>query len=171
MLELILSALYFFLPAYFANMAPVFVKKIKFLDKPIHVKLFGKNKTWRGLVFASIAGLIVFWLQKMAYINGFRSLAIIDYADFSVMFGLMLGLGAILGDLVESYYKRKAEIPPGKPWPVFDQLDFVVGGIVGSFFFYVPPAEIVLILLIVSPLLHLIINRIGYLLGIRNVKF
>ena len=171
MLELILSALYFFLPAYFANMAPVFVKKLNFLNDPVHEKLFGKNKTWRGLVVASITGLIVFWLQKVAYMNGFVNLAIIDYADFSIMFGFMLGFGAILGDLVESYYKRKAEIPPGKPWPVFDQLDFVIGGIVGSFFFYVPPAEVVLVLMVASPLLHLIVNRIGYWLGIRKVKY
>ena len=168
---IIWKSLYFFLPAYFANMAPVLFKKLNLLNKPVHEKLFGKNKTWRGLVVAVILGGIIFWLQKIAYIKGFKSLAIINYADFSIMFGFMLGFGAIMGDLVKSYYKRKAEIPPGKPWPVFDQIDFVIGGIIGSFFFYVPPAEVFLVLMVASPLLHLVVNRIGYWLGISKAKY
>ena len=71
---IIWKSLYFFLPAYFANMAPVLFKKLNLLNKPVHEKLFGKNKTWRGLVVAVILGGIIFWLQKIAYIKGFKSL-------------------------------------------------------------------------------------------------
>ncbi len=171
MLTLILKSLYFFLPAYFANMAPVFVKKVHFLDTPIWKKKLGTHKTWRGVVSAVVFGGLVFGIQKFVYMLGFRSLAIIDYSDFSIWLGLLLGFGAIFGDAVKSYYKRKAEIKEGNPWPVFDQIDFVVGGLVFSWFVYVPPAEVALIVLVLSPILHFVISYSGYLLGIRKVKY
>jgi CDP-2,3-bis-(O-geranylgeranyl)-sn-glycerol synthase len=170
-IKLILSSLYFFLPAYFANMAPIFAKKLKFLHIPIHDKAFGSNKTWRGILVATLMGGLIFWLQKLAFISGFRSLALIEYSDFSIFLGLLLGLGAILGDLVKSYYKRKQDIAPGDPWFVFDQMDFVIGALLLSFFVYVPAAEVALTLLIASPLLHIITNHIGYLLGIRKKRW
>ncbi len=170
-ISIILQSLYYFLPAYIANMAPVLFQKLPFLDKPIWEKKLGKNKTWRGVVVAALCGVIVFWLQKMAYNFGFTSLAIIDYNDFSVLMGLLLGLGAIVGDSVKSYYKRKAEIQPGMPWPGFDQLDFVVGGLAFSFLLYVPPVEVIVVLFLATPLLHIATNHIGYWLGMRKVKF
>tara|TARA_Y100000310_G_C20096857_1_gene540881 strand:+ start:32 stop:550 length:519 start_codon:yes stop_codon:yes gene_type:complete len=170
-LDIILKALYFFLPAYFANMSPVLFKWIPILDKPVWEKKFGKNKTWRGIVVAILIGGLIFWLQKLAFLQGFRSIALIDYADFSILLGFLLGAGAILGDLVKSYYKRKAGIKPGKSWVGFDQLDFVIGGVVMAFFLYVPPANILLVLLLASPLLHVFFNYLGYLLKINKSKF
>jgi CDP-2,3-bis-(O-geranylgeranyl)-sn-glycerol synthase len=170
-LELILKSLYFFLPAYLANMAPVLVKKIPFLERAVSVKYFGENKTWRGLVVATIAGGLVFIIQQMFYNSGFKSLALIDYSGFSIFMGFYMGAGAILGDLVKSYYKRKADIPAGKPWPVFDQIDFVIGGIFGASFFYVAQGEVFLILLVFSPLLHVIVNYLGYVLKIKKNIF
>ncbi len=168
---LILKALYFFLPAYVANMAPVIFQKVSFLDTAISEKWFGKNKTWRGLVLGIIAGVVVFWLQQIAYNQGFQDLAIIDYSDFSLLLGVLLGGGALVGDLVGSFFKRRARIPPGKPWPVFDQLDFVIGGFVFSFLVYVPKAEVALVIFVASPVLHVVVNHIAYWLRIRDVKW
>jgi CDP-2,3-bis-(O-geranylgeranyl)-sn-glycerol synthase len=168
---MVLDSLYFFLPAYFANMAPVLLKWIPFFDKPIHKKKFGKNKTWRGLVVAPLVGGLIFFLQKLIYSTGFTKLALIDYSGFSVLLGFLLGSGAILGDLMKSYFKRKRKIKAGKPWPFWDQLDFVFGALLFGGLVYVPPAETVLILLVASPLLHISINHVGYYLGIRKIKF
>ena len=165
---LILQSLYFFLPAYFANMAPVFFKRIPFLEKPIWEKKFGTHKTWRGIIVAPLTGMVVFLIQKIAYLAGFKSLALIDYGEFSIFLGLSMGLGAILGDLIKSYYKRKENIKEGEKWVPFDQMDFVIGGLVGSFFFYVPKAEVALIILVASPLLHILVNYIGFLIGVRE---
>lgn len=171
MSSLILKALYFFLPAYFANMAPQLLRWIPFGNKPINEKLFGKNKTWRGLLLATVVGGLVFWFQKLQYLNGFTKWAVIDYADFSLALGFLMGAGAILGDLVKSYYKRKAKIKPGQPWPLWDQLDFVLGGLLFSFFIYVPPAEVALIIVFLSPALHVVVNYLGYLLKINKSRF
>ncbi len=169
---LILQSLYFFLPAYFANMAPELFKWVPAGAKPIHQKKFGDHKTWRGLVVAVVLGTIIFLLQQWLYqFDLFYKISLIDYNGFSFWFGSLLGLGAILGDLVKSYYKRKEGIKPGESWKPWDQLDFVIGGLLGSLFFYVPPASVVAILLIISPLLHITVNHIAYWLRIRKSKW
>lgn len=170
MWEVIAKSLYFFLPAYMANMAPSLLRKWSFAKKPIHEKIFGSHKTWRGIVVATLAGGITFGIQKYYYLQGFTDLAVIDYGDFSLLLGFIMGFGAIIGDLVKSYYKRKEGIPPGDCWLPWDQLDFVLGGLIFTCFFYVPPAEIAALIFILSPLLHLIVNYIGYLMGVNEKK-
>ncbi len=169
-LDIILKSLYFFLPAYIANMAPVLFRWLPG-GIPVSTKFFGENKTWRGLVAAVLAGGLIFWLQQVLYAFGFRQFALIAYTDFSLALGFLLGAGAILGDLVKSYVKRGYSIPPGKRWFPWDQMDFVFGGIIFSWIIFVPPAEVVLILLAVSPLLHIAVNHVGYWLGIRKEKW
>ena len=168
---MILESLYFFLPGYIANMAPVLLRRIPFGSKPIHEKSFGSHKTWRGLVVAVLVGGLVFWLQQWLYNAGFQDWALIDYADFPSWFGFLQGAGVILGDLVKSFYKRKQGIKPGHPWWGWDQLDFVIGGVLIGFFVYVPPIQTVLVLLVLSPILHMLANNVGYLLKIRETRF
>ncbi len=167
---IILKSLYFFLPAYCANMAPVLFRWLPG-GVPISKRLLGSNKTWRGIIAAILTGGLVFWLQQLLYALGFRQFALIAYSDFSVALGFMLGAGAILGDLVKSYLKRGYNLPPGARWLPWDQLDFVFGGIIFSWFVYVPPAEVVLVLLVISPVLHIAINHIAYWLRIRKEKW
>lgn len=171
MWDMLFQSLYFFLPASFANISPVLSRLIPMAAKPVSEKWFGSNKTWKGIIAATVTGGLVFWIQKALYLNGFTALAVIDYADFPVTMGFVMGFGAIFGDLVKSYYKRKAKIKPGKPWMPWDQLDFVIGGLVFSFFFYVPPIEVALLIVLISPFLHLLINYIGYLLNVNKEKF
>ncbi len=167
---IILKSLYFFLPAYCANMAPVLFRWLPG-GIPISKKFFGANKTWRGIMVAILMGGLVFWVQQLLYAFGFRQFALIAYGDFSVALGFLLGAGAILGDLVKSYVKRGYGIPPGKRWLPWDQLDFVFGGIIFSWFVYVPPAEVVLVLLVISPVLHIAVNHVGYWLKVRKEKW
>lgn len=152
-------------------MAPILLRWIPFGGKPVREKLFGAHKTWRGLVVAVLVGGLVFWLQQGLYNLGFQDWALIDYADFPVWFGFLQGAGVIMGDLVKSYYKRKQGIKPGDPWWGWDQLDFVVGGLLLGFFVYVPPIRTVLVLVVLSPILHLLANNIGYLLKIKKSRF
>lgn len=173
-LFLILQALYYFLPAYVANMAPILFRWIPIGGKPVHQKLFGAHKTWRGLIIAPVMGTFVFWLQKLAYekgIPGIQQLALIDYSDFSVLLGFLLGSGAILGDLVKSFFKRRQGIKAGNSWKPWDQLDFVLGALAFSFFVYVPSAGVAFIVLVVSPGLHLLVSYLGFLLKMKKEKF
>ena len=124
-----------------------------------------------GIGAATLAGGLVFGCRKDCSQPVLKNFALIDYADFPVWFGFLQGAGAILGDLVKSYYKRKSGIKPGEPWLFWDQIDFVIGGIVLGFLWYVPPAGSVAVLLAASPILHALVNYIGYLLKIKETKF
>jgi CDP-2,3-bis-(O-geranylgeranyl)-sn-glycerol synthase len=41
-----------------------------------------------------------------------------------------MGFGALFADAVESFFKRRAGIGPGKTWVPFDQIDYIIGGLV-----------------------------------------
>ncbi len=162
------------LPAYFANMAPVMMKNtFRFLAKPIDLNLrfmgkplFGKNKTFRGLIFAVIFAMIIFYIQKTIGYN-----SIIDYSQYSLWLGFLLGFGAIIGDLVESFFKRQLNISSGKPWIPFDQIDFVLGALFFSLFVFLPTWQAVVTIIVMSPVLHIIVNHSAYFLRIRKEKW
>lgn len=178
-LSLILSSLYFFLPAYFANMAPVIFKKINPLYYPIDFNkkiknkpLLGKNKTWGGLILGVLAGVLIFFLQKIAYqFSFFQKYSLINYPDYSLLLGFLLGFGALAGDLVKSFFKRRMELSPGKSWFPFDQIDYVLGALIFSAPLYFPPLAPFLVILIASPFLHILTNLLGYYLKIKKTKF
>ena len=182
-LILIISSLYFMLPAYLANMsAEVFSRiispKIKFLARPIdnnkkwHGKpIFGSHKTWGGLIYASLAGIIVFFIQRELFVySSIKQISLIDYSSTSLLLGFLLGFGAITGDLIKSFFKRRTNIPPGKPWIPFDQLDFLAGAVIFSLPMIILNWQNYLVIFLVTPLLHILINRIGYYINIRKDK-
>ncbi|MBI4150125.1 CDP-2,3-bis-(O-geranylgeranyl)-sn-glycerol synthase [Candidatus Woesearchaeota archaeon] len=176
----LLSALYFMLPAYVANMAPVIVKRINIFNVPLDQgrkwkdgkPVFGSHKTWRGLIAAVVFGAAVFALQQRLYVYDFwRSISLVNYPAQPAMLGVFLGLGAILGDLVKSFFKRRRYITSGKPWIPFDQLDFVVGALLLSSLYYIPQLWVYVVLLVISPLLHILVNHIAFYLRIRKEKW
>lgn len=180
-LMLILKAFYFCLPAYLANMSPVIINKIgilKFLNKPIDAgkvwagkPILGKGKTWRGLVAGVIVAVAVAWLQKiLAYYHPLSAINIVDFDQVSFfLFGFLGGLGAMLGDTVKSFFKRRAGIASGKAWPVFDQLDFVAGYFIFVYLLAQPPVEIIVTAFLITLILHPLTNIIGYALKIKKV--
>jgi CDP-2,3-bis-(O-geranylgeranyl)-sn-glycerol synthase len=177
---LLVSVGYYLLPAYIANMAPVLFKgTLKWMATPIDQhKLYkgkpilGSHKTWRGLFVGSIAGTVVFFVQKtLAGISFFDSISLFQYHEVSAWFGFFMGLGALVGDSIKSFFKRRINVKPGKPWIPFDQTDFVIGGILFTLHFFVPSLKVVVIALLLSMGLHMLTNHIGYYLGIREVKW
>lgn len=160
---LLLEAIYFFLPAGFGNMAPVLFKWVPFLNKPVCSKLFGKNKTWRGMLFFVLLSLFVISIQRLI---GF-DLSFFSYSSENfLLVGLLMGFGAFLGDLIESFFKRKLKIKPGKDLFFWDQVDFVIGGLIFVAFYKDIGLVVNLLVLVSYFVLHLIIKNIGYWLKI-----
>jgi CDP-2,3-bis-(O-geranylgeranyl)-sn-glycerol synthase len=154
--QLILTILQWGLPMGIANMAPVFIKgrrPIDFRKEWKGKRLLGKGKTWGGLIGGIVLGAITGF-----FLGNFQ-------------LGLAVSAGALLGDILESFIKRRVGIKSGQTWWVFDQTDYVIGGIiVGSF---VQPIALkpAIILLIILPLLHPLVNYIGYKLKVKKNKF
>ncbi len=174
---MILATLYFFLPAYLANMAPVFARgHFESLAKPIDAgrrfrgrRILGDHKTWRGIAAGIVVGAVVFALQVAVHEAGLlRSLALVDYSSIGPLPGLLLGLGAGVGDAVKSFFKRQIGIPPGETWMGFDQLDFLAGAWLCVAPVYAPP---VLATIAIAPVVFagsVATTAIGYWLGMKE---
>lgn len=170
---IILQAIWYMLPAYFANMAPVFCKNtLKFLDKPVNSRVFGSHKTWRGLFVGAVFGIIVAYLQHTTYSDYVWAvnISLVNYQQWFLL-GLLMGAGAMLGDLVKSFFKRRIGIKPGERWLGFDQLDYVIGALLFTSIIYVPSLIVILAILLISFLGNIIVNHIAYWLKIRKVKW
>jgi len=180
-LNLIAAAVWLMLPAYAANMAPVFAKKYKFVNSlaiPVDFgikigknRLFGEHKTVRGFVVGVIAAVFVIVAQTAVYAYSpyLWEISVINYAGVNLAyFGILLGAGALFGDLIKSFFKRRVGIAPGKDWPPFDELDFVIGALAAVSFVQPLSFELILTALIISPILHVLANRVGRKLKIKK---
>ena len=175
--QTLLQLLYFFAPAYVADMSPVLVSRsFKALAVPIDSgrslggkRIFGDHKTWRGLLAGVVAGGLVSEFQRLAYQAGIaRGLALIDYSAHPLVPGLLMGLGSGVGDAVKSFFKRRIGIPPGASWLVFDQLDFFFGAYVFVCVVYVPPILPALAGLPIVFFANVAVNALGYCFGLKE---
>lgn len=161
-----LEMLYFMAPAYVANMSPPLVKYWKGWNRPLSPRWLGSHKTVVGFA-AGVLGAIVTVLAQHAI--GLQA-GIVDY-DGWIELGLRFGLGAMVGDSVKSFFKRRLRIAPGAPWIPFDQLDFALGALVLVW----PRAALdlrdVAVVVVLSFGGHVLVNHAAYWLGIREVKW
>jgi CDP-2,3-bis-(O-geranylgeranyl)-sn-glycerol synthase len=172
-----LQILYFFFPAYLANMSPVLVRG-RFTPLAIPIdggrtfrgkRLLGDHKTWRGLLAGVVAGAFTYELQRLVCETGVaRDLMLIDYTAHPLLPGLLMGLGTGVGDAVKSFFKRRIDIQPGASWLVFDQLDFFSGAYAFVSLVYVPPLLPSLAILPVIFLGNLISAAVGCWLGFKE---
>jgi CDP-2,3-bis-(O-geranylgeranyl)-sn-glycerol synthase len=182
MIQNIVSLLYFFLPAYFANMTPPFLKKLNlfsFLARPIDGNktfkgkpILGSHKTWRGAIFSFLVVFFVCFFQFLLFsFPFFQKISLVDYSRFFLKISFLMGLGTISGDLFFAFLKRRLNLPPGAPFLPFDQTNYVIGNFIFlepffsfGFFFWLE-------LFVLTFFLHAIFNRLGYLLKIHNAKW
>ena len=165
---ILLKIIWFFLPAYAANMtASLF--KIKILAKPISEKIFGSHKTYSGFLVGTILAILMAILQKFLFsFSFFQKISYLDYSKNFLLIGFLLGFGALFGDLIKSFFKRRVGIAPGQRWIPFDQIDYTCGALIFISFFWLPPFEFILISLILNFFLHIFINHFGFWFGIRK---
>jgi len=152
------------LPAMIANMTPVLLK-IKYWNTPINEKIFGKNKTWRGFLSAIIAGTFSYFiLVKFGLIDS------IDDLSFIILIGFLFSFGAIGGDLIKSFFKRKIGVGSGESWTPWDQIDYVLGAIILTYFIYQYTFSQIIFMLILGGTISALSHRFGYMLKINSTK-
>lgn len=163
----IFHALYYIFPAYCANAAPVIFgggKPIDFGKKFIDGRpIFGPNKTYRGLISGLLVGALV------GYVQGIIS-PIYNLPGSSILRGFILSIGALIGDLVGSFLKRRLGLKPGAPLPVIDQISFVVFALIFSLAIEpeaISPLGAVLVIVLTAPI-HVLVNVIAYLLRLKE---
>jgi len=176
-----LTTLYFILPAYFSNGGalafgggtPVDFGKTDSKGN----RWIGDGVTWRGIIAGTIIGIITGAVQGylapmiLSEIGPYIITPIITDVNNGILIGFLLGFGALLGDAIGSFLKRRLGIGRGKPAPILDQLDFIIFAII----LVSPVVEVNLIFIIITILLtliiHLIANGGAYLLGLKDVWY
>lgn len=166
------------LPAGIANIGASMSRYIPLLNYPVDSgkswrgkRIFGAHKTWRGVVFGTLFGISTFWLQQYLYqFDFFGNVSLVNYAEQTWVFGLLLASGAVWGDIVKSFFKRRINRAPGESWMPFDQIDYAVGGLMAISFVYFPGWFMGFSIILFGFLLHIIFNLLGYLLKFQKNK-
>jgi CDP-2,3-bis-(O-geranylgeranyl)-sn-glycerol synthase len=176
LISLLISAFWLMLPAYLPNNCAVIFGGGAPLDFGKNFKdgrrVFGDGKTFRGTIGGTVCGILVgLLLNQVAPYLALPTFGS-GYSQLSVLFGL--SFGAMLGDILAAFIKRRLGLKRGDRFPVMDQLDFVIGAWALTFMlmpiwfrenFTLP---IMITILIITPLLHRIANIIGYRIGAKR---
>jgi len=154
----------FIFPAYCANALPVITGGGLPLDFgknfPDGKPIFGRNKTFRGFFSALAIGTLIGFAEK-AFLNYPANVQ-------GLQFGFLLSFGALLGDLIGAFIKRRIGLAPGELLPVVDQIDFIAGALLFALPLEIVSWELTLVVLIITPPIHLLTNFAAYKLGLKN---
>ncbi|HYA22245.1 MAG TPA: CDP-archaeol synthase [Thermoproteota archaeon] len=146
------------LPAMLANSSavifsggPVIDMGVKFIDSE---PVFGKNKTTGGFLGGMLSGGLLGLLLSQG------------------LQGFVMAAGALVGDLLGAFIKRRFKLEPGQPFPLLDQYDFVMGAMATALLFGYPldPSGCS-IFLITIPIVHFAANYLAYKSGLKRVPW
>lgn len=136
-------------------------------------RVFGDNKTVRGAVVMIGVSTVATILQ------GVFRLPSLEYFDYGAanlpLVGMLLGLGFVAGELPNSFVKRQLGVAPGAHGGVWhtlaDQLDSVVGALITLSFVWVAPLYVWVLALVMGTGLHVAVNGLFVLLGVKRHIF
>lgn len=147
-----------------ANGAPIIVRYLikNRLSYPIdcgylfldNKRLLGHSKTWRGLISA------LFFTSLLALLMGYEMQA-----------GIIVAAGAMSGDLLSSFIKRRLNMPPSSRAPLLDQIpESLIPALLVMQTFHLS-ATGVLYLVIIFFMIEYVLSRLFYYLGIRRKPY
>jgi len=179
------SALWVFVPVLGAPIlhAPVLTfDLLKPLKRPLDLgasvdgrRLFGDNKTWRGAL-VMLAGVIAAALLLSLWPWYWHKLPHGIRDAGPLPFGVLLGLGVVLGELPNSFLKRSLGIAPGTQrrgalgllLSLYDQADFVLMVWLLLLPLWTMSVAQAAICFAVVAAVHMAINVVGYAVGART---
>ena len=173
----LLAALWIMIPAYVPNSAaaalgggtPIDFGKVCSDGR----RVFGDGKTYRGFFGGVLCGILAGLVEIWAWFT--FSLTALPYQTFISI--TLPATGALLGDLVKSYLKRRLGKERGESWFLADQYDLVVGSFLLILLVYPQwlfgniTLPIAIWIIIMTPLLHRVVNIIGYYIGVKEVPW
>ncbi len=179
-LALIELALWLGLPAWIANSTPVVFGGGRPIDGGRVFRdgrrVLGSGKTIRGFVagvfFGTLAGLVQSTLAPYLkpildqYVTVTIEMERILF--MTVPFAFALSFGALLGDSVGSFFKRRVNIRSGGPAPILDQLGFILVALICGSLILQPSYPYVVLLLVLTLAIHWFSNAVGYVLGFKE---
>ena len=172
---IVATAVWAMLPAYLPNNVAVVAGGGRPIDGGRTLggrRLLGDGKTWRGTVVGTLAGGVVALLLNTLQPPAAAAMGV-AVPVFPIAAALGLPAGAMLGDIAASFLKRRTGRARGAAFPLVDQLDFVAGALVltavaaPGWFASVFTLPVLVAVVVLTPLLHVGTNAIGYALGLK----
>lgn len=121
---------------------------LHFIDKR---PLFGRSKTWRGLIASLLLTSLLAWLL-----------------GYSIQTGLLIALAAMGGDLLTSFIKRRFNMPSSSMAPMFDQVaESLFPALVVMDIFALTSLNIILLVLAFI-LFDLLLSQLLHRIGLRR---
>ncbi len=182
----VLRVLWLAVPVLVAALFHVVVIKLdwfQFVKEPIdggrtfrEKRWFGDNKTWRGLLLYTIVSTLGVIPQGLWRIPSIEYEGL-DYSTWQGLLpiGFLLGLGFALGELPNSFIKRRRDIKPGErgnpAFVILDQVDSLIGCMVLLCVIWVAPWQTWLVVIVLGIVLHILVNGIFVLVGLKKSVF
>ncbi|KXB06062.1 hypothetical protein AKJ51_04280 [candidate division MSBL1 archaeon SCGC-AAA382A20] len=167
----IIRALWLIFPAYVANATPVLCEGNVSIDGGKNFfdgnRILGDGKSIEGFFTGFIMGGSVGVLQIFAWTNPEVQI-ILKTQVWNWKVPILLSLGALLGDMVASFLKRRKDIPSGKSILLLDQLDFIIGAFLLVSLVWIPGWRVFLIWIVITPWIHLATNFFAYKLNFKS---
>jgi CDP-2,3-bis-(O-geranylgeranyl)-sn-glycerol synthase len=186
-LVIIAQAIFAMLPAFAANPVAVLTGGGRPMDGGATMgdgrRVLGDGKTWRGLAGGTVGGLGLAGILSIAVrTSGTDQLTDfilpVSSTELSWLYvGFLLAFGALFGDFIKSFFKRRLGRERGAKTPIMDMYDFILGAwlwtVVLAWGWFADVFSIwhVLVILIVTPGLHRSVNIIGYKMGKKDVPW
>ena len=139
-------------------------------------RILGDGKSIRGFVIGVFFGTLVGVGQVIVapYLRPLLAQFVtitpeMDYVLFiSIPATFLLSVGALTGDLVGSFIKRRVNVKSGAPSPFLDQLGFIIMALIFAFPLLIPSPVYVIILILATLGIHWLSNALGFLLGLKE---
>jgi hypothetical protein len=146
-------------------------------------RIFGDHKTVRGFVVMMGGTALCLWLQVVLshWSPAVAALGFVDYRTISPWLdGMVYGAGYSLGELPNSFAKRRLGIGEGQKgggragrfFLFLDQVDGVAGILLSMCIFYVPSWQVAVTAFVMLSVIHVVVfNVLLLLLGVKKRIF
>jgi CDP-2,3-bis-(O-geranylgeranyl)-sn-glycerol synthase len=159
--SILIYPILFILPAWITNAVPVIFgggAPLDFGRKIGGKRVFGDHKTIRGTLAGLLGGFVT-------------SLLLAIYYPFAL--GAALTIGAVFGDLLGSFIKRRFGLKEGASVLGMDQYLFFITAVIFAlpFISIFPSAEGLIVLVVLTGLLHKLSNVVAHRLKLKKVPW
>ena len=175
--ETVAVAVWAMLPAYIPNNAAVLAGGGRPMDGGRTLsdgrRALGDGKTWRGTAVGTTAGILAALALNLLEPAAADATGL-GLPVFPAAAAASLPAGAMLGDLLASFLKRRTGHERGAAFPGIDQLDFVVVSLgltllaATDWFLAMFTLPVLVVVLVITPLLHVSTNAGAYALGLKD---